>query len=114
MKNIKLEKVDEIFDFLNGDLVKELMLNLGKWIRSLFLELFFGYDKNVEFVLNEIIRVDDYLGYVIMRDILFYIFCEYYFVFFWGVVDIIYEFWYIIMGFGKLVRLVRDVYFKWM
>jgi len=104
------KSVDALFDFPNGQLVRERILASGPRIRGAFAELFSGYGKKAEDVLNETLRVDAYSGLVIMRDVHFYSFCEHHFLPFHGTADLAYEPNHIITGLGKLVRLVRDVH----
>lgn len=111
MKN-KIDNLEELFQFENGDLVKDCILNSGDRIRRSFSELFSGYNLKADDILNETIKVDNYNGFVIMRDISFYTFCEHHFAPFYGKADIVYQPREIITGLGKLVRLVKDVHSK--
>lgn len=102
--------LEEMFNFPNGKLVRERLAASHTRIRDAFSELFSGYDKKAEDVLNETVRVDSYAGLVIMRNISFYTFCEHHFLPFFGTADVAYEPNKVITGLGKLVRLVRDVH----
>jgi GTP cyclohydrolase I len=99
-----------LFDFPNGNLVVERMVSSSARIRGALADLFSGYGKTAEGVLNETVRVKNYSGLIIVRDIHFYTFCEHHFLPFFGVADVIYEPRQIITGLGKIVRLVRDVH----
>lgn len=100
----------DIFDFPNGNIVADRLFASRHRIKKAYGELFSGYGKQAEDVLNETIRVEAYTGLVIMRKISFYTFCEHHFLPFFGTADIAYEPNEIITGLGKLVRLVRDVH----
>jgi GTP cyclohydrolase I len=100
----------EIFEFEHGPEVVERIVASGDRIKNAFAELFSGYGKRAEDVLNETIRTQNYSGLVVMRDVSFYTFCEHHFLPFYGTADIAYEPGEIITGLGKLVRLVREVH----
>lgn len=113
MKNYEDERISalqELFLFENGATVEDKILNSGKRIRRSFQELFAGYSLTADDVLNDTVRVHDYTGYVLMKDISFYTYCEHHFAPFFGQADIIYQPNEIVTGLGKLVRLVKDVH----
>jgi GTP cyclohydrolase IA len=107
-----VKTLEEIFQFPNGDLVRDKVCHSGQRIRGAFTELFSGYGISAEDILNETITIEkgSYSGYVAMRDIEFYTFCEHHFLPFYGLMDVAYEPSEVITGIGKLVRLVRDVH----
>ena len=100
----------ELFDFPNGELVLESLIASRHRVRGAYAELFSGYGKKAEEVLNETVKVDSYPGLIVMRDVSFYTFCEHHFLPFFGTADIAYQPGKIITGLGKLVRLVRDIH----
>ncbi len=112
MKKSKERNIDrlDLFDFHNGRLVERKLLGSKARICAAYSELFSGYDKKAEDVLNETVKVKSYSGIVSMRDIQFYTFCEHHFVPFFGSADVAYQPKGTITGLGKIVRLVRDVH----
>jgi GTP cyclohydrolase IA len=104
------ETLSRMFDFPNGDLVVEKLGPSAPRISRAFGELFSGYGKRAEDVLNETVRVESYAGIVKVRNVHFYTFCEHHFLPFLGTADVAYEPKHIITGIGKLVRLVKDVH----
>jgi len=114
MKNSEDSKdpLRELFDFPNGDIVLDRLLASRHRVRGAYAELFSGYGKKAEDVLNETVRVEEYAGVVVMRDISFYTFCEHHFLPFFGTADIAYQPGHVVTGLGKLVRLVREIHAK--
>jgi GTP cyclohydrolase I len=99
-----------MFDFPNSEIVATKLQASRDRINRSFSELFSGYGKRAEDVLNETTRVENYSGIVTMRDIHFYTFCEHHFLPFFGIADVAYQPKSIITGLGKLIRLVNDVH----
>lgn len=112
MRKSKEQQPDhlDLFDFHNGRLVERRLIGSRLRIRAAYSDLFSGYDKKAEDVLNETVKVKSYSGIVIMREIQFYTFCEHHFVPFFGSADVAYQPRNTITGLGKIVRLVRDVH----
>jgi GTP cyclohydrolase I len=110
MKNKIDPDIGELFDFPNGELVRERVIASLPRIRKAYAELFSGYKLKAEEVLNETIRTIDYSGVVRVGGINFYTFCEHHFLPFFGTADVCYQPGEIITGLGKIVRLVRDVH----
>lgn len=108
MKNS--DGIDGLFEFENGELVRERVLESLPRIRKAYAELFSGYGLKAEDVLNETIRTKDYAGVVRVANISFYTFCEHHFLPFFGTADVAYQPGGVITGLGKVVRLVRDVH----
>ena len=106
------EKLPELFDFPNGEIVKERVLESRGRIARSFGQMFSGYGKCADDVLNVTIKVEQYDGVVEMRNISFVSFCEHHFLPFLGTVDLAYHPRTTITGLGKLVRLVKDVHAK--
>jgi len=102
--------LEYIFGFENGAHVVERMVASRDRIRAAYEQLFSGYGKKAEDVLNEVVHVENYPGIVTMRDINFYTFCEHHFLPFFGKADVSYQPGNIITGLGKLIRLVTDVH----
>ena len=102
--------IAELFDFPNGDLIRERVLDSLPRIRSAYAELFSGYQLKAEEVLNETVRTSNYTGIVRVASISFYTFCEHHFLPFFGLADVCYQPNEVITGLGKVVRLVRDVH----
>ncbi len=109
-ESIELSNIDQLFDFENGNIIKNELLASGKRIRRSFAELFSGYNLRGEDVLNETCRVDAYSGTVHVGSIGFYTYCAHHFAPFFGKADVIYHPNEIITGLGKIVRLVKDVH----
>ena len=107
---MKIENIDDLFEFENGEIVKEGILNSGQRIRRSFENLFSGYGLKAEDLLNETLKVKEYQGIVIVRDISFYTYCEHHFAPFYGYADVAYQPNNIITGLGKINRLVRDLH----
>jgi GTP cyclohydrolase I len=100
----------DIFDFPHGVIVAQKLAPSVERIRRAYAELFSGYGKRAEDVLNETTRVESYSGVVVVKDIQFYTFCEHHFLPFFGSADVAYQPNSIITGLGKVVRLVKDVH----
>lgn len=107
---MKKNSLDEVFDFPNGERVRERVIESLPRIRRAYQELFKGYDTKAEDVLNETVRTAAYSGIVRVAEISFYSFCEHHFLPFFGTADVCYQPGEIITGLGKIVRLVRDVH----
>jgi GTP cyclohydrolase I len=105
-----LAQIGEVFDFEAGEIVAKSIAASRDRIGRSFAELFGGYGRRAEDVLNETVRVENYSGRVIVRDINFYSYCEHHFAPFFGTADVTYEPGKIITGLGKIVRLVSDVH----
>jgi GTP cyclohydrolase I len=104
------EMLSEFLRFPGSERVVDKLVASKPRIQRAFAELFSGYGKKAEDILNETIKVESYAGVVVMRDIHFYTFCEHHFLPFFGTADVAYQPRHIITGLGKLVRLVRDVH----
>ena len=76
-------------------------------IKRAYTELLSGYNQDPSKILNETIRVKDYYGIVIEKEIQFTSICGHHFLPFFGTIDIAYEPGEIITGLGKLPRLVQ-------
>lgn len=99
-----------LFDFEGGDLIAAKLQPSKSRIQRAFRELFSGYALTAEEILNETTRVSDYTGFVTIKDINFYTYCEHHFAPFFGTADVCYQPREIITGLGKIVRLVHDVH----
>lgn len=107
---MKIDEIEQLFEFKNGEIVKDSILKSGERIRKSFSTLFSGYSLTAEEILNETLRVEQYSGVVIVRDISFYTYCEHHFAPFYGFADVAYQPNEIITGLGKITRLVRDLH----
>lgn len=107
---MKKNNLDNLFSFVgNPEVQKKLRLSEMR-IRRSFDQLFSGYSRKAEDVLNDVVRVSKYSGIVEVKDINFYSMCEHHFAPFYGKANIYYQPDKIITGLGKIVRLVRDVH----
>jgi len=98
------------FDFIENDLVKtELEKSLPR-IQRAYRDIFSGYELSGKDVLNNVIEVENYTGFITVERINFYTFCKHHFLPFYGTASVTYEPGKIITGLGKIVRLVRDVH----
>ena len=104
------ETLSEFLQFPGSEHVIDKLVASKPRIRRAFAELFSGYGKKAEDVLNETVKVESYAGVVVMRNIHFYTFCEHHFLPFFGAADVAYQPRHVITGLGKLVRLVSDVH----
>jgi GTP cyclohydrolase I len=101
---------EQPFGFIPYEQVRaKLDLSVDRISRA-YGELFSGYDKTAEEVLNETVRVTGYTGIVVVDKISFYTFCEHHFLPFFGTAAVSYRPRSIITGIGKIVRLVREVH----
>ena len=87
----------------------EMVENSEERIVRAYKEMLSGYDVDPSKILSITKRIKDYDGLVVQRDINYYSICGHHFVPFFGTVSIAYEPGEIIIGLGKLKRLV-DVY----
>lgn len=110
MKNRADHDISELFNFPNGEIVRDSVVASLPRIRRAYAELFSGYQLKAEDILNETIQTSDYSGTVQVGEINFYTFCEHHFLPFFGTADVCYQPGKIITGLGKIVRLVRDVH----
>lgn len=104
------DNLNTLFSFIENEEVRNKLKQSEHRIQKSFNELFAGYSKKGEDVLNDVIKVENYNGIVQMKNIQFYTFCEHHFAPFFGSCDIYYQPNETITGLGKLVRLVRDVH----
>jgi GTP cyclohydrolase IA len=100
---------DLIGSISNAEVREKLMASKVR-IAKAYGEIFSGYSLNADQVLNEVVRVEDYTGVVIVKDIQFYSMCEHHFLPFFGTALVAYQPGKIITGLGKIARLVRDVH----
>ena len=105
-----MDNLDRLFSFVADEQVRAKLAESRERIGRSLDELFSGYARTAEDVLNEVERVDRYPGIVRMESITFYTFCEHHFAPFFGTATVAYQPGHVITGIGKLVRLVRDVH----
>jgi GTP cyclohydrolase I len=89
---------------------EEALSTIGKSedrIVRAYKELLSGYDLNTSQILNEVVKVENYEGLVLEKDIQFTSICGHHFLPFFGSMNIAYEPNKIITGLGKLPRLVQ-------
>jgi GTP cyclohydrolase I len=112
MKTKKASKptADDLFGFVEDESARRKLKSSEERIRKSFRELFSGYGLSAEGVLNEVVHVSGYTGFICVHDINFYSFCEHHFLPFFGTASVTYEPRRIITGLGKIIRLVRDVH----
>jgi GTP cyclohydrolase IA len=104
------DNLKKLFDFVDDPVVRNKLAKSEDRIRRSFKEIFSGYALCAEDVLNDVVHVSDYSGFVEVHEINFYSYCEHHFAPFFGTASVIYEPGEIITGLGKIVRLVRDVH----
>ncbi|MBI1307063.1 MAG: GTP cyclohydrolase I FolE [Bacteroidetes bacterium] len=102
--------VQSLIKLCDHPMVTERLLKSSERITRAYAELFSGYQKNAQEVLNDVVHVKNYQGTIKMEKIHFYSMCEHHFLPFLGTCSIEYQPNEIITGLGKLVRLVKDVH----
>lgn len=106
----KKDNLRDLISFISNPEVRAKLLESESRIRRSFDELFSGYGKKAEDVLNDVVHVENYKGIIEVKKINFYTFCEHHFAPFFGTATIYYQPNTIITGLGKIVRLVKDVH----
>jgi GTP cyclohydrolase IA len=106
----KSDNLNTLLSFFENDEVKNKLYQSEDRIRRSFRTLFGGYDLKAEDILNEVVKVENYNGLVIVKDINFYSYCEHHFAPFFGTANVYYQPNEIITGLGKVVRLVHDLH----
>ncbi len=104
------DNLDRLFSFVGNEEIRDKLAGSRERIGRSFDELFSGYARKAEDVLNEVVYVEDYPGVIRMESITFYTFCEHHFAPFFGTATVAYQPRHVITGIGKIVRLVRDVH----
>lgn len=98
-----------ILEVIGEDLNCEGLLDILKWVVKMYEEVFFGLNEDLKEYFK-IVFGEDYEELVFVKDIFFYFMCEYYLVFFYGKVYVVYILkggW--VIGLSKLVRVVEVV-----
>jgi GTP cyclohydrolase IA len=106
----KNDNLKDLIGFISNPEVRAKLLESESRIRRSFDELFSGYGKKAEDVLNDVVHVKDYTGIIEVKNINFYTYCEHHFAPFFGTANVYYQPNTIITGLGKIVRLVKDVH----
>jgi GTP cyclohydrolase I len=84
--------------------------DLREWehrVVAAYSELLDGYKADVNAILNDIARVQDYPGIVLEQGINFTSICYHHFLPFFGTIDVAYEPSEVITGLGRIVQLVQ-------
>lgn len=106
MQDISNE-IREILKKIGEDIYREGLGKTPERVNRAFLELFKGYNEDVDSVLNGAFFKVDYKEMVIVKDITFYSMCEHHILPFFGKIHIAYIPDKMIIGLSKIPRLVE-------
>lgn len=102
-----------IIILLGEDVEWEGLLKIFECVVKVMLILIKGYYMDLYEVFCFVKFQEEYSQMVIVKDIDFFLFCEYYMLFFYGKVYVVYIFNGYIIGLSKIVCVV-DIFFYWL
>lgn len=96
----------EVIEVLGDVEYKEELKDIFKRIVDSYKEIFYGIDIDFKEVLIKIFEVNSN-EFIMEKNMDFYFMCEYYFLFFFGIVCIVYVLNKKIFGFGDILKFIE-------